>query len=182
MSNVALLSCDAHWVVLRRRVSLAGCVLRSEGGVDGVDGVGGGGGVGVSGGIVKLSALPGDEHVASEPSVVALANPTASRKAVAAPAANAPVAVVPVVPLVPADALVVQTPIQPTSLYVFFDLAAGNYLTGGCDERGLAIEAKRVTVPPPDRTRRPTLLAFDLLVCDPNLVSLSALAHRVAAA
>lgn len=173
MSDVALLPRDAHWVVLRRRVSLAGCVLRSEGGAGGASGAGG---VGVSGGMVKLSALPGDDHAASGPSVVALANPTASRKAGAAPAAKAPVAVA------PAGVLVVQTPIRSTGLYVFSDLAAGDYLTGGCDERGLAIEAKRVTVPPPDRTRRPTLLAFDLLVGDSNSVSLAAPAHAVAAA
>lgn len=171
MSEVVLLPCDAHWVVLRRRVSLAGCVLRSEGGV------------GVSGGMVKLSALPGDDHVASEPSVVALANPTASRKAGAVAAAKAPVARASVA-VVPAGVLVVQTPIRSTGLYVFSDLAAGDYLTGGCDERGLAIEAKRVTVPPPDRTRRPALLAFDLLVSDSNSVSFSAPApaHGVAAA
>ena len=171
MSEVVLLPCDAHWVVLRRRVSLAGCVLRSEGGV------------GVSGGMVKLSALPGDDHVASEPSVVALANPTASRKAGAVAAAKAPVARASVA-VVPAGVLVVQTPIRSTGLYVFSDLAAGDYLTGGCDERGLAIEAKRVTVPPPDRTRRPALLAFDLLVSDSNSVSFPAPApaHGVTAA
>ena len=174
MSDVVLLPCDAHWVVLRRRVSLAGCVLRSEGGV---------GGVGVSGGMVKLSALPDDDHIASEPSVVALANPTASRKAGAAAAAKAPVARASVA-VVPAGVLVVQTPIRSTGLYVFSDLAAGDYLTGGCDERGLAIEAKRVTVPPPDRTRRPALLAFDLLVSDSNSVSFPAPApaHGVTAA
>lgn len=58
----------------------------------------------------------------------------------------------------------VETPIRPSGLYVFCDLAPGEYVTGGRDERGFAIEAKRVTIPPLDRRKKPTLLAFDLLV------------------
>lgn len=110
----APLPADSHWVVLRRRVALAGRVLRGKGEAGGKAAAG----ENARGGVVTLSAPAFD----------------------------------------------VETPIRSSGIYVFCDLAPGDYMIGGRDERGFAIEAKRVTIPLPDRHKKPTLLAFDLLV------------------
>jgi hypothetical protein len=54
--------------------------------------------------------------------------------------------------------------VRADGLYFFVNLPARDYVVEGCDERGLALEPKRVAVPAADPTRRPPLLSFDLVV------------------
>lgn len=54
--------------------------------------------------------------------------------------------------------------VRPDGLYFFLDLPAGTWLLSGLDSFGANLGLRSVDVPPPDRTRRPTMLAVDLVV------------------
>jgi len=57
-----------------------------------------------------------------------------------------------------------EVAVRPDGLYCFLNLAAGEYVVEGHDDRGMPLEPRPVTVPPADLTRKPILVNFDLVV------------------
>ncbi len=129
---------DGEWVVLRRRVSLGGHVLRGDG-------------VAASGGVVRLAAVGPADTPAAAP----------GRRA---HARGAMPQVQPALPAPGPHRPVIETPIRRDGSYFYLDLPAGDYAVDAVDERGRKAEARVVAVPAADRTRRPALAAVDLTI------------------
>ena len=129
-----------HWIVVRRRVSLAGRVT-------------GAGGNNASGGMLALA--PAQPAQPAPTTRRPAARGAGQRRDTSSPKGFA---------------RQYETRIRADGYYFFLDLPAGDYALSGQDERGNVIEAKQVSIPPTGRLGKLPVLGGDLICLYPAVL------------